>query len=143
MTDEFIAHHGIKGQRWGVRRTAEQLGHYAKPIIQRSASESKKTFVKSTTQQTAQAISNSMYGVPSKKKKASETAKQIARNAAIAATTTLLATAITSIGSDAVAAGVKYAKPYVKAAFSYVTDPSSSIGRDAIDVLLARYYGFY
>lgn len=26
-TDEFIEHHGIKGMKWGVRRTPEQLGH--------------------------------------------------------------------------------------------------------------------
>lgn len=26
--EEFLCHHGIKGQRWGIRRTPEQLGHY-------------------------------------------------------------------------------------------------------------------
>lgn len=26
--DEFLCHHGIKGQKWGIRRTPEQLGHY-------------------------------------------------------------------------------------------------------------------
>lgn len=26
-TDEFITHHGIKGMKWGVRRTPQQLGH--------------------------------------------------------------------------------------------------------------------
>ena len=25
--NEYLAHHGIKGQKWGVRRTPEQLGH--------------------------------------------------------------------------------------------------------------------
>ena len=25
--NEFLEHHGIKGQRWGIRRTPEQLGH--------------------------------------------------------------------------------------------------------------------
>lgn len=25
--DSYLAHHGIKGMRWGVRRTPEQLGH--------------------------------------------------------------------------------------------------------------------
>ena len=24
---DYLAHHGIKGQRWGIRRTLEQLGH--------------------------------------------------------------------------------------------------------------------
>lgn len=29
--DDWLKHHGIKGQKWGVRRTPEQLGH--KPPI--------------------------------------------------------------------------------------------------------------
>ncbi len=27
MTDYELYHHGIKGQKWGIRRTAAQLGH--------------------------------------------------------------------------------------------------------------------
>lgn len=27
MTDNELYHHGIKGQKWGIRRTPEQLGH--------------------------------------------------------------------------------------------------------------------
>lgn len=27
---DFLEHHGVKGQRWGVRRTPEQLGHRIK-----------------------------------------------------------------------------------------------------------------
>lgn len=26
--DDYLEHHGIKGMRWGIRRTPEQLGHY-------------------------------------------------------------------------------------------------------------------
>ena len=28
--NDELYHHGIKGQRWGVRRTAEELGHITK-----------------------------------------------------------------------------------------------------------------
>lgn len=31
-TDEFLEHHGIKGQRWGIRRTPEQLGHKVRKL---------------------------------------------------------------------------------------------------------------
>lgn len=27
FSEEFLAHHGIKGQKWGIRRTPEELGH--------------------------------------------------------------------------------------------------------------------
>lgn len=30
VSDEWFEHHGIKGQKWGVRRTPEQLGHILK-----------------------------------------------------------------------------------------------------------------
>lgn len=30
MEYEIVYHHGVKGQKWGIRRTAEQLGHYVK-----------------------------------------------------------------------------------------------------------------
>ena len=28
--NSVLVHHGIKGQKWGVRRTPEELGHYTK-----------------------------------------------------------------------------------------------------------------
>ena len=45
MSDSF-EHHGVKGQKWGVRRTAEQLGHKtsttAKKTAKKAASAAKK-----------------------------------------------------------------------------------------------------
>lgn len=32
MSIIYLIHHGIKGQRWGIRRTPEQLGHYPRNI---------------------------------------------------------------------------------------------------------------
>lgn len=28
LEEDYLEHHGIKGMRWGIRRTPEQLGHY-------------------------------------------------------------------------------------------------------------------
>lgn len=35
--DEFLEHHGIKGQRWGIRRTPEQLGHKVDRLKKKTA----------------------------------------------------------------------------------------------------------
>lgn len=34
---EFLEHHGIKGQRWGIRRTPEQLGHKVSKLKKKNA----------------------------------------------------------------------------------------------------------
>ena len=35
--DEFLEHHNIKGQRWGIRRTPEQLGHKVSKLKKKTA----------------------------------------------------------------------------------------------------------
>lgn len=35
MTADFLEHYGVKGQKWGVRRTPEQLGHRGESAIKR------------------------------------------------------------------------------------------------------------
>ena len=37
FSEEFLAHHGIKGQKWGIRRTPEELGHKPKGTKKKSA----------------------------------------------------------------------------------------------------------
>ena len=41
MTSTAVYHHGIKGMKWGVRRTPEQLGHRPKPRLPSRLSKSK------------------------------------------------------------------------------------------------------
>lgn len=50
MTDEFLEHYGVKGQRWGVRRTPEQLGHKGESTIKRIMSKLKKSAAKKKKQ---------------------------------------------------------------------------------------------
>ena len=33
-----LCHHGIKGQKWGVRRSPEQLGHTRVKMVEKSSS---------------------------------------------------------------------------------------------------------
>ncbi len=40
VADEFLMHYGIKGMKWGVRRTPQQLGH---PVAKKVPSGEKKT----------------------------------------------------------------------------------------------------
>lgn len=42
LTTDYLAHHGIKGQRWGIRRTPEQLGHFAKKTFKTAKSKIEK-----------------------------------------------------------------------------------------------------
>lgn len=44
--DEFLEHHGIKGQRWGIRRTPEQLGHKVSKLKKKTAKLEQKTIDK-------------------------------------------------------------------------------------------------
>lgn len=39
METNYLIHHGIKGQKWGVRRTSEQLGHKVASPLQKRKNE--------------------------------------------------------------------------------------------------------
>lgn len=42
MNDNYLMHYGVKGQRWGVIRTPEELGYYKKKQTRRNKSNFKK-----------------------------------------------------------------------------------------------------
>lgn len=42
MQQDELVHYGVKGMKWGVRRTLQQLGHLAKGITRRTAAVRKK-----------------------------------------------------------------------------------------------------
>lgn len=44
--EEFLEHHGIKGQRWGIRRTPEQLGHKVSKLKKKNAKIEQKNYDK-------------------------------------------------------------------------------------------------
>ena len=50
FSEEFLAHHGIKGQKWGIRRTPEELGHKPKGTKKKNAV---KEYVKSVQKKRA------------------------------------------------------------------------------------------
>lgn len=46
MRDDELIHYGVKGMKWGVRRTAEQLGHTTKKTAKKAASAAKEAYSK-------------------------------------------------------------------------------------------------
>ena len=70
-----LYHHGVKGMKWGIRRTPAQLGHTTGSKKKKSAGSDVKSFVKKTGSKAADAIKN--HRAASKQKKvAKEEAKQ-------------------------------------------------------------------
>lgn len=88
MTDYELYHHGIKGQKWGVRRTAAQLGRRVAgtaksagkatgKAIGKTASKAKKAAVKAIKQHVKDTREKAHYKKLHKKKLSQMTDKEI------------------------------------------------------------------
>lgn len=55
--DDELYHHGIKGQKWGVRRTAEELGHVTK-VAKEALPAAKKLFSKRKQEESVKNLSD-------------------------------------------------------------------------------------
>lgn len=89
MTDYELYHHGVKGQKWGVRRTAAQLGRavargtskavkYTSIAIGKQATKTKKTVVANVKKTRAETKEKLYYKKLHKKKLSQMTDKEIA-----------------------------------------------------------------
>lgn len=85
MGDYELYHHGIKGQKWGIRRTAAQLGHrvakaasVAGRSISKAGKAAGKAIAKSTEQHRKEAQEKRYYKKLKKKRLSQMTDKEIA-----------------------------------------------------------------
>lgn len=146
--EDYIYHHGIKGQKWGVRRfqnadgTLTDIGKKRKANVEVS----KQQFKQQVIQRTSQKIVNKAAGVDKQNEELKEIAKTIAKGAAIAAATTLLSRTLTDLTDEGIAAGKVIMKRAIdehwleKAAHTNWVD--KAINLQPIDWAIAKYYGF-
>lgn len=132
--DTYLEHHGILGQKWGVRRYQNADGSYTtagkvRRNVSNATNSAKKTFKQVSAQQTSQKIVNKVAGVDKKKESVKDIAKSIAKGATIAAATTLLSSLLVS-SSDLI---IEQGKNAV----------NSLLNDQIIDKMLAKYYGWY
>ena len=80
MTEYELYHHGVKGQKWGIRRTAAQLGHRiakAGKAISKAGKATGKAITKSTEQHRKEVKEKHYYKKLKKKKLSQMTDKEI------------------------------------------------------------------
>lgn len=75
MYNDYILHYGVKGQKWGIRRTPEQLGH--KPKKKRSGVKAKLQSLKSGSSTKKKQSASSVEKVPSEKAIAKKSNKDL------------------------------------------------------------------
>lgn len=129
--EDYIYHHGIKGQRWGIRRyqnadgTLTAAGKRHKSSLDAAGS----TFKSTVINQTSQKVVGKVTGVDKKKESAKDIAKTIAKGAAIAAATTLLARELTLLTDSTIAKGKSTVAKMQKEQW--------------LDMMIAKHYGWY
>lgn len=138
ISSDYIYHYGIKGMKWGIRRTAEQLGHKIKDSLSRKkkssesddSSESKKikgsVTVKGTKKNPSTTKTSDESSVEERKQKvlASRSAKELYDNADLFTTQELqsaynrlvLEKNIKNLAPKEVSKGQKMIEKYVKTA---------------------------
>lgn len=75
MYNDYILHYGVKGQKWGIRRTPEQLGH--KPKKKRSGVKAKLQSLKPGSSTKKKQSASSVEKVPSEKAIAKKSNKDL------------------------------------------------------------------
>lgn len=139
ISSDYIYHYGIKGMKWGIRRTAEQLGHKIKDSLSRKkkkgsesddSSESKKikgsVTIKGTKKNPSTTKTSDESSVEERKQKvlASRSAKELYDNADLFTTQELqsaynrlvLEKNIKNLAPKEVSRGQKMIEKYVKTA---------------------------
>lgn len=126
-SQDELAHHGIKGMKWGIRRTAEQLGHIikrrkAKKAAAKAEAEKKKAAAKKAEEEAAAKKKAEVEA--SRPKKVSEMSKE---------------------EIDAAIARMNLEKSYINAMKEYqeltATPVKKSTGRKIVDKVVNEYGG--
>ena len=69
---ESLQHHGVKGQKWGVRRTPQQLGHETTSGDRRQLSDKELKYLKKSVDTVGTQVDNTKTKRYSKNKKAND-----------------------------------------------------------------------
>lgn len=78
--DDYLEHYGIKGMRWGVRRTPEQLGHavsHGRDAISGFLSKTKKNITKTVNQHNSEKLKKQQNAIKKVEAKNAKMEKQI------------------------------------------------------------------